>query len=166
MEEKFLEQVSNGNDARDGRQYAVAEKFYREALKIKVHDTRGFQGLGNVFVDQQRWDDAEEAYRKAVEFAPKNPDALIALSFVLVQPRTGAGNAKRFADAEMYARRATQLEPNNGVAFDRVGVAMVAKGLVNAETEAAFRRARRAGSNQRRRAGAPGASTDPAETRG
>jgi len=141
MEEKFLEQLSNGNDARDGRQYAVAEKFYREAIKIKVHDTRGFQGLGNVFVDQQRWDDAEEAYRKAVEFAPTNPEALIALSFVLVQPRTGAGNAKRFADAEMYARRATQLQPNNGVAFDRVGVAMVAKGLVNAETEAAFRHA-------------------------
>lgn len=141
IEEKFLDLISNGNDARDGRQYSVAEKFYREALKLKVHDTRGFQGLGNVFVDQQRWDDAEEAYRKAVEFAPTNPDALIALSFVLVQPRTGAGNAKRFADAEMYAKRATQLQPNNGVAFDRVGVAMVARGIVNAETEIAFRRA-------------------------
>jgi tetratricopeptide (TPR) repeat protein len=141
IEEKFLELISNGNDARDGRQYAVAEKFYREALKLKMHDTRGFQGLGNVFVDQQRWDDAEESYRKAVEFAPTNPDALIALSFVLVQPRTGAVNAKRFADAEMYAKRATQLQPNNGVAFDRVGVAMVARGIVNADTEAAFRRA-------------------------
>lgn len=141
IEEKFLEAVSNGNDARDGRQYSVAEKFYREALKLKPQDTRGFQGLGNVFVDQQRWGDAEEAYRKAVEFAPTNPDALVALSFVLVQPRTGAVNAKRFADAEMYARRATQLQPTNAIAFDRLGVAMVARGIVNADTEAAFRHA-------------------------
>lgn len=141
IEEKFLETVSNGNDARDGRQYSTAEKFYREAIKIKPHDTRGFQGLGNIFVDQQRWDDAEEAYRKAVEFAPTNPDALVALSFVLVQPRTGAVNAKRFTDAEMYAKRATQLQPNNPMAFDRLGVAMVARGIVNADTLAAFQHA-------------------------
>lgn len=141
LEEKFLDLVSNGNDARDERKYSPAENFYREALKIKPHDTRAFQGLGNVFVDQQRWDDAETAYRKAVEFAPNNPEALTALSFVLVQPRTGASNAKRFADAEMFAKRATFLQPTNAVAFDRLGVAMVVRGFVNADTEAAFRKA-------------------------
>src|SRR5262249_15757577 len=66
---------------------------------------------------------------------------LTALSFVLVQPRTGAVNARRFADAELFAKRATILQPTNSVAFDRLGVAMVAKGLVNADTEAAFRKA-------------------------
>src|SRR5262249_29534488 len=137
----FQDAISDGNDARDQRKFSVAEKFYREALKLKPQDTRAYQGLGNVFVDQSRWEDAEEAYRKAVEFAPTNPDALIALSYVLVQPRTGAVNAKRFTDAETFARRATQLAPNNGVAFDRLGVAMVARGLVNSETEAAFRHA-------------------------
>src|SRR5262245_28510008 len=106
LDEKFQNLISDGHDARDGRQYSLAEKFYRDALKLEPHDTLGFKGLGNVVVDQQRWDDAEEAYRKAVEFAPTNPDALVALSFVLVQPRTGAVNAKRFADAEMYAKRA------------------------------------------------------------
>jgi len=141
IDEKFQDLISDANDARDARKYSVAEMFYRDALKLKPHDTHGFQGLGNVFVDQQRWDDAEEAYRKAVEFAPTNPDALVALSFVLVQPRTGAVNAKRFADAEMYAKRATGLQPNNAVAFDRLGVAMVARGLVNADTEATFRKA-------------------------
>lgn len=141
IEEKFQNAISDGNDARDERKYPVAEKFYRDALKIKPNDTRAFQGLGNVFVDQQRWDEAEEAYRKAVEFAPTNPDALTALSFVLVQPRTGGLNAKRFTDAENFARRATQLAPTSAVAFDRLGVAMVARGLVNADTEAAFRHA-------------------------
>ena|SRR5262245_25022011 len=141
IDEKFQDLISDANDARDARKYSSAETFYRDALKLKPHDTRGFQGLGNVFVDQQRWDEAEEAYRKAVEFAPANPDALVALSFVLVQPRTGAVNAKRFADAEMYARRATALQPNNAIAFDRLGVAMVARGIVNADTEAMFRKA-------------------------
>src|SRR5262249_15476559 len=40
-----------------------------------------------------------------------------------------------------YAKRATGLQPNNAVAFDRLGVAMVARGLVNADTEATFRKA-------------------------
>jgi len=97
--------------------------------------------LGNVLVDQQRWDEAETAYRKAVEFAPTNPDALMALSFVLVQPRPGALNAKRFSDAEMFAKRAAQIQPTNPIAFERVGAAMIARGIFTAETEAALRRA-------------------------
>ena len=141
LEEKFQDAISDGNDARDVRKFADAESSYRAALRLKPRDTRAFQGLGNVFVDQQRWDDAEDAYRKAVEFSPKNPDALMALSFVLVQPRTGAVNARRFTDAELFARRATELAPNSSVAFDRLGVAMSVRGIVNNETESALRHA-------------------------
>jgi len=141
LEEKFQDAISDGNDARDARKFAEAENSYRAAIKFKPRDTRAFQGLGNVYVDQQRWDDAEDAYRKAVDFSPNNPDALTALSFVLVQPRTGALNARRFTDAEYFAKRATQLQSNSSLAFDRLGVAMMARGIFNGETEAAFRRA-------------------------
>ena len=141
IEEKFQDANSEGNDARDARKFADAEGSYRAAAKLKSRDTRAFQGLGNVFVDQQRWDDAEEAYRKAVEFSPNNPEALMALSFVLVQPRTGALNAKRFTDAEYFAKRATQLQSNSALAFDRLGVAMMARGIFSSDTEATFRRA-------------------------
>ena len=141
IEEKYQDHLSDGNDARDARKFPVAEGAYREAIKLKSTDARAFYGLGNVFVDQQRWDDAEDAYRKAYQFAANNPDMLTALSFVLVQPRTGAANAKRLSDAEYYATRATQLQPNNAIAFDRLGVAMVARGIVNADTEARFRHA-------------------------
>jgi cytochrome c-type biogenesis protein CcmH/NrfG len=141
IEEKYQDHLSDGNDARDARKFSVAEASYREAIKLKPMDARAFQGLGNVFVDQQRWDDAEDAYRKAYQFAATNPEVLTALSFVLVQPRTGAANAKRLSDAEYYATRATQLQPNNAMAFDRLGVAMVARGIVNADTEAKFRHA-------------------------
>ena len=140
-EEKFEDALADGNDARDARKFAAAEASYRAALSLKPRDARALYGLGNVFADQQRWDDAEGAYRKAVEIAPNNTEALIALSFVLVQPSTGAANAKRFADAEYFARRAVQLQSNNALAFDRLGVAMIARGMFTKETEAVFRRA-------------------------
>jgi tetratricopeptide (TPR) repeat protein len=141
IEARYEDALSDGNDARDARKYAVAETAYRNAIKLKPRDPRALYGLGNVFADQQRWDDAESAYRQAVDASPANVEALIALSFVLVQPRTGAVNAKRFADAQDFAHRATSLQPTNAVAFDRLGVAMVARGIFTAETESAFRRA-------------------------
>ncbi|HEY0431087.1 MAG TPA: tetratricopeptide repeat protein, partial [Pyrinomonadaceae bacterium] len=74
-------------------------------------------------------------------WSPSDVDALVALSVVLVQPRTGAGNAKRFADAESFARRAIQLQPKSAVAWDRLGVALQSRGLYNNETESSYRRA-------------------------
>jgi tetratricopeptide (TPR) repeat protein len=141
IEEKFEDAIGEGNDARDARKFAAAEASYRTALKLKPRDARAHYGLGNVSTDQQRWDDAEKSYRQAVEIAPSNPEALIALSFVLVQPRTGASNASRFSEAQSFAHRAVQLQPNNAVAFDRLGVAMVVRAIFTTETEAAFRRA-------------------------
>src|SRR5438132_505326 len=141
IEEKYQDAISDGNDARDARKFGMAESSYRAAVNLKPQDARAFYGLGNIYVDQHRWNDAEDAYRKAVEFAATNPDVLMALSFVLVEPRSGAMNAKRFTDAEYFARRATQLQPTSAVAFDRLGAAMIARGIFNADTEAALRRA-------------------------
>jgi cytochrome c-type biogenesis protein CcmH/NrfG len=140
IEEKYQDSISDGNDARDERKFTAAESSYRAAINLKPRDARAFYGLGNIYVDEQRWDDAEDAYRKAYEFAATNPDVVTALSFVLTQPRSGALNAKRFADAEYYARRATQLQPTSAVAFDRLGAALMARGIYNADTEAALRK--------------------------
>ena len=57
IEEKFQDSIADGNDARDARKFAAAESSYRAALKLKPRDSRAFYGLGNVFVDQQRYDD-------------------------------------------------------------------------------------------------------------
>lgn len=141
IEEKFEEALGDGNDARDQRKFAVAESSYRAAVKLKPRDARAFYGLGNVFTDQQRWEDADKAYREAVGIEQHDPEALMALSFVLIQPTTGASNAARFAEAETLARRATQFAPNNAAAFDRLGAAMIARSIFNKDTEAAFRRA-------------------------
>ena len=133
--------LDKGNEFRDAHKFSEAENAYQSVLNIQPRDARAAYGLGNVYTDQQRWESAEAAYRNAVLWNPSDADALVALSVVLVQPRSGASNAKRFADAEAFARRAVQLDPKNAVAWDRLGVAMQARGTFNNETEHAYRRA-------------------------
>lgn len=141
LAERIEELLDKGNGARDARKFVEAEEAYKDVLKLKARDGRAAYGLGNVYADQQRWDDAEEAYRNAVAWAPANADAHVALSVVLVQPRAGGDNAKRFADAETFARRSVQIDPKNAVGWDRLGVALQARGLANSETEHSYRRA-------------------------
>ena len=141
VEDRIEDLLEKGNEFRDARRFAEAEGAYQSVLKLKANNGRAAYGLGNIYSDQQRWEEAEAAYRNAALWSPSDVDALIALSVVLVQPRTGAGNAKRFADAENFARRAVQIQPKNAVAWDRLGVALQARGLFNNETENAYRRA-------------------------
>ena len=139
--ERVEDLLEKGNGARDTRKFAEAEDAYKEVLKLKPRDARAAYGLGNVYSDQQRWDDAEAAYRNSVTWAPTNADAHVALSVILVQPRAGGDNAKRFSDAEMAARKSVQIDPKNAVGWDRLGVALQARGLANSETEHSYRRA-------------------------
>ncbi len=141
VSERVEDLLDKGNEARDTRKFAEAEDAYKEVLKLKARDARAAYGLGNIYADQQRWDDAEAAYRNSVAWAPTNANAYVALSVVLVQPRAGGDNARRFADAESFARRSVQLDPKNAVGWDRLGVALQARGLANSETEHSYRRA-------------------------
>lgn len=141
VEERVEDLLDKGNENRDARKFTDAEESYQSVLKIKPRDWRAAYGLGNVYSDQQRWENAEAAYRDAVQWAPNEADAHVALSVVLVQPRAGGDNAKRFTDAEGFARKAVQLQPDNAVAWDRLGVALQARNLLNSETEHCYRRA-------------------------
>ncbi len=139
--EKIEDLLEKGNEARDARRFPEAEDAYKEMLKLKPRDARAAYGLGNVYSDQQRWAEAEDAYRNSVTWAPTDAEAHIALSVVLVQPRADGDNAKRFADAESFARKSVQIDPKNAVGWDRLGVALQARGLANSETEHSYRRA-------------------------
>lgn len=141
VDDRIEDLLEKGNEFRDARRFAEAETTYQSIFKLKPNSGRAAYGLGNIYSDQQRWEEAEAAYRNAAQWSPSDVDVLVALSVVLVQPRTGGDNAKRFADAESFARRAVQLAPKNAVAWDRLGVALQARGLYNNETENAFRRA-------------------------
>ena len=139
--ERVEELLDKGNEARDGRKFAEAEEAYKEILKLKPRDARAAYGLGNVYSDQQRWDDAEAAYRNSVAWGPANADAYVALSVVLVQPRPDGENAKRLAEAESFARKSVQIDPKNAVGWDRLGVALQTRAVFNSETEHSLRRA-------------------------
>lgn len=141
VEERADDLLEKGNQFRDARRFAEGEDAYKSILKLKPRDARAAYGLGNIYTDQQRWEEAEQAYRNAAAWTPFDADVLVALSVVLVQPRTGEGNAKRLADAESFARRAVQIQPKNAVAWDRIGLALQARGIFNNETEQAYRRA-------------------------
>ena len=95
-EDNIEDLLEKGNQFRDARRFAEAETSYQRIFKIKPKDGRAAYGLGNIYSDQQRWEEAEAAYRNAVLWSPTDVDALVALSVVLVQPRTGAGNAETF----------------------------------------------------------------------
>jgi len=141
LETRVEDLLDKGNDARDAKKYDEALAAYGDVLKLKARDPRAAYGLGNVFTDQRRWEDAERNYRDAVQWGPTNVDALVALSVVLVQPVSGANNAKRFSDAVSFAQLAVKLDPKNAVAWDRLGVALQSRGQFSAETEQAYRRA-------------------------
>lgn len=141
INERVEDLLDKGNELRDARKFSEAEEAYQSAAKLKPRDARSAYGLGNVYADQQRWENAETAYRSAVQYAPNDADAHVALSVVLSQPRIGSDNAKRFAEAESFARKAVQIDPKNAVAWDRLGVALQNRGLFDRETEHSHRRA-------------------------
>ena len=141
VNERFEEMLAKGNEARDARNFAGAEEAYLGAQKLKPRDSRAAYGLGNVYADQQKWDNAEAAYRSAVDFSPKDVEALVALSVILSHSKVGADNAKRYVEAESFARKAVQIDPKHAVAWDRLGVALQSRGLLTSETEHSYRRA-------------------------
>jgi tetratricopeptide (TPR) repeat protein len=137
----FERAIDEGNAARNRRQYAKAEAAYLHARGFKAKDSRAAYGLGNVYADQQRWDEAERAYRTAIQIEPAAPEAYIALSFVLTQPIVGENLSARFTDAQKYARRAIAIDPRNALAYDQLGVSLELGGKVSTETQQSYRKA-------------------------
>lgn len=141
FEELFERAIDEGNQMRDARQYTKAEAAYLRAQSLKTKDSRAVYGLGNLYSDQQRWEEAERAYRTAIEIEPDQPEAHIALSFVLTQPIIGGDLSSRYAEAVTLARRAIELDPKNAFAYDQLGVALELGGKISPETQAAYRKA-------------------------
>lgn len=140
--ELFEKAIDEGNNFRNDRNYQKAEAAYLRAQSLQNKDSRAVYGLGNLYSDQNRWDEAETAYRTAIALEPNSPQAYVALSYVLTRPIIGANLPERYAEAEKTARTAIRLEPKNAVAFDQLGVALELRGLVNStETENSYRRA-------------------------
>lgn len=141
FDERFETAIDEGNAARDERDYVKAEAAYLRAQSLGTRDARAVYGLGNLYSDQQRWEEAERAYRAAIQLAPDSPEAFIALSFVLTQPLNGTNLADRYAEAEDKARQAIKIDQTSAVAFDQLGAALELRGVIEGETETVYRKA-------------------------
>lgn len=139
--ELFEQAIEEGNTARDERNYVRAEGAYLRAQSLKTGDSRAVYGLGNLYADQQRWEEAERAYRTAMQMDPASPESYVALSFVLTQPIAVANLADRYEEAEKIARRAIQIDGGNALAHDQLGVALELRGIIANETENSYRTA-------------------------
>lgn len=139
--EQFEKAIEEGNLARDDREYTKAEAAYLRAQSLKSSDSRAVYGLGNLFSDQQRWEEAENAYRTAIRLEPNAPEPYIALSFVLTQPIVGTTLSDRYTEAEKMARQAIKLDNQNALAYDQLGVALELRGIISDETSNAYKRA-------------------------
>lgn len=139
--------IAEGNAARDERNFLGAQDAYERAAVLNPRDARAAYGLGNIYTDQQRWDEAEKAYRESLKIDPNQVEANIALSYVLMQPNRGGDIAQRYTEAENAARRAIDMDSNVAMAHDQLGIALESRGVLTAETEAAFRRAIKIDSN-------------------
>jgi tetratricopeptide (TPR) repeat protein len=139
--ELYENSIEEGNAARDAREYTKAESAYLRAQSLQNRDSRAVYGLGNLYSDQQRWEEAERAYRTAMEIEPTAPESYIALSYVLTQPIIGANLAERYSEAEKLARRAIELDPKNAFAYDQLGVALELGGKIGQETQENYRKA-------------------------
>lgn len=140
-EEYYENAIEEGNNGRNSRNYDSAETAYRRAQSLNPKDSRAIYGLGNLYSDQGRWEEAESAYRLAVQIEPESSAAYVALSFVLTQPAPGTNLIERYVEAEKLARRAIELDSENAVAFDQLGVSLELQGNVSDETRIFYQKA-------------------------
>jgi tetratricopeptide (TPR) repeat protein/CHASE2 domain-containing sensor protein len=133
--------LSSANDARDAKDYAAALVLYARAQQILPEDVRAIYGLGNVYADQEQWDEALKSYRRAVELNPRYAPANDALGFALLQPREGVDAPTRLAEAEIVVWRALSLYPWSATSYDLLDEMLGKRGAGGEETERAYRRA-------------------------
>ncbi|MGE0102126.1 MAG: tetratricopeptide repeat protein [Blastocatellales bacterium] len=115
------------------------EKFasvYPKIERLAGHDARTWIRLGILFVKQlKRFDEAEAAFRKAIEIDPGYIFAWSSLGNLL------ADNLKRFDEAEAAFCKAVEIDPGYIFAWSSLGNLLAYKLKRFDEAEAAFRKA-------------------------
>jgi Flp pilus assembly protein TadD len=98
-----------------------AEHVYRQVLQAAPGNENAWCFLGMVCHDQARYDDAVEAYGRALEIRAEFPVALSNLGNTLKQ-------LGRLDEAIASCQRALDFKPDYSTAYNNLGVAYVAKG--------------------------------------
>jgi tetratricopeptide (TPR) repeat protein len=107
-----------------------AARRYREILEAHPEHVRAWVNLGNVEAARSRRREAEAAYRRALELAPHDTDALNNLAWLLL------GEGERLEEAEDLARAAAAgAGPDRALVLDTLVRVQIARGrCAEAET--------------------------------
>jgi len=97
---------------------AGAEKVLADRVRDVPQDAEIHRTLGTLFAQQERWDEAEGAYRSASLLDPRNPEAARGLANCL--HRQG-----RFGEAEALYREALRARPDDATTLCQLGEALI-----------------------------------------
>jgi len=105
------ELVQQAESAFEHGDHVKAESLYKSARSIDPRDLTAVSGLGDIYREEQRWEEAENAYRAALDISPNDAAVNIALSYVLTQQLPVADLSDRYAEAQKLAARQLNCRP-------------------------------------------------------
>jgi tetratricopeptide (TPR) repeat protein len=100
-----------------------AAALYRQVLEVRPQSVRAWVDLGNAEAVRRRPEEAERAYRRALEIAPEDRDALNNLASLLLEEDTRLEEAEALA-----AKAASQAGRDRALALDTLGRIQLARG--------------------------------------
>ncbi len=115
--------MAKGNAARSAPtpRYSEAEQQYKLAASQEPSDERAHAGLGNVYLDQGRFNEAITAYRQALEVKADYLPVYQPLAYSLVR-------LNRYAEAADTLKQALQYDSSNPEIYNILGFAYVHAG--------------------------------------
>lgn len=118
-EEAWDKLFEQGQDAHARGKLTEALKLYEEALKLNPEFPEAEYQRGAALVSLKRSEEAERAFRRAIELRADWAPPHAALSALLFRPLppNGSDNAARSREAETSATRALELDPTNYTAL-------------------------------------------------
>ena len=112
-----IELLSSGLGALRFGRFEDAERELKRFILDNPTNCLAISSLGNALVWQQKWSEAETAFRECVRLEPEAPDELRKLGLVLLQLR-------KYGEAEKVFRSAAALKPDDSAITFQLGVAL------------------------------------------
>ncbi len=129
MPKTARECYQKGNEAAEAKQYARAEVFYREAIRLDAGLLDAEINLGNALAAQGKLAEAGEVFGAVLTAKPNHPDVLMNLGNVMCE-------LGRFEEGARHFRRAVELAPRSVDAACGLGYALARAGQFDRAAEA------------------------------
>lgn len=101
-------------DAINSGAFEVAERSYRDILRLEPQSAMAHHGLGSTLTYQGRYDEAESEFKRAIEIDPRRAPSYSALGTI-------AAYRRQTDEAIRQYQRAVELDPMFGLAYWGLG---------------------------------------------